>query len=55
MGRKVHPIGYRLGVIKPWSARWFAKDKKFSEYLNQDLEIRKMMAGIFRQSRCIWC
>jgi small subunit ribosomal protein S3 len=45
MGRKVHPIGYRLGVIKPWSARWFAKDKNFSEYLNQDLEIRKMMAG----------
>ncbi|MAT43936.1 MAG: 30S ribosomal protein S3 [Anaerolineaceae bacterium] len=45
MGRKVHPIGYRLGVIKPWSARWFAKDKNFSDYLNQDLEIRKMMAG----------
>lgn len=45
MGRKVHPIGYRLGVIKPWSARWFAKDKNFSEYLNQDLQIRKMMVG----------
>lgn len=45
MGRKVHPIGYRLGVIKPWSARWFAKDKNFSEYLNQDLQIRKMMLG----------
>ncbi len=45
MGRKVHPIGYRLGVIKPWSARWFAKDKVFSDYLVQDLEIRKMMAG----------
>jgi small subunit ribosomal protein S3 len=45
MGRKVHPIGYRLGIIKPWSARWFAKNKHFSEALNQDLEIRKMMAG----------
>jgi len=44
MGRKVHPIGYRLGVIKPWEARWYAKNNAFSTQLNQDLEIRKMMA-----------
>ena len=44
MGRKVHPIGYRLGVIKPWEARWFAKNSDYSKLLNQDLEIRKLMA-----------
>ncbi len=43
MGRKVHPIGYRLGIIKPWDARWFAKGNNYSEYLEQDLEIRKML------------
>lgn len=43
MGRKVHPIGYRLGIIKPWDARWFAKGNNYSEYLDQDLEIRKML------------
>lgn len=45
MGRKVHPIGYRLGVIKPWEARWFAKNSDYSKQLNQDLEIRKLMAN----------
>ncbi len=43
MGRKVHPIGYRLGIIQPWDARWFAKNKAYSEHLNQDLAIRKML------------
>lgn len=43
MGRKVHPIGYRLGIIQPWDARWFAKGTKYGEYLNQDLEIRKLL------------
>jgi small subunit ribosomal protein S3 len=43
MGRKVHPIGYRLGIIQPWDARWFAKSTKYGEYLNQDLEIRKLL------------
>lgn len=43
MGRKVHPIGYRLGVIQPWDARWFAKNKDYSVQLKQDLEIRDML------------
>jgi small subunit ribosomal protein S3 len=43
MGRKVHPIGYRLGIIQPWDARWFAKNSDYGEHLNQDLSIRKML------------
>lgn len=43
MGRKVHPIGYRLGIIKPWEARWFAKSNDYSDQLKQDLEIRKLL------------
>lgn len=42
MGQKVHPIGFRLGVIKQWESRWFPP--KMSEYcglLHEDLMIRK--------------
>ncbi|PKO11688.1 MAG: 30S ribosomal protein S3 [Chloroflexi bacterium HGW-Chloroflexi-10] len=44
MGRKVHPIGYRLGIVKPWDARWFAKSNDYSVQLKQDNDIRKMMS-----------
>lgn len=43
MGRKVHPIGYRLGIIKTWEARWFSKNSEYSKQLKQDNEIRDML------------
>jgi hypothetical protein len=33
MGRKVHPIGFRLGIIQPWEARWFAENNEYGEQL----------------------
>ena len=39
MGQKVHPIGLRLGIIKTWESRWFAK-KEYPQYLHEDLAIR---------------
>lgn len=44
MGRKVHPIGFRLGIIKDWSAKWHASDKGFAECLTEDLKLRKAIA-----------
>ena len=44
MGRKVHPIGFRLGVIKDWEARWFAPKGKYAEQLQQDFTIRRIIA-----------
>ena len=41
MGRKVHPIGFRLKVNKPWLARWFAEGKDYQDNLHQDLAIRE--------------
>ena len=29
MGQKVHPHGMRVGIIKDWDARWFAKKEGF--------------------------
>jgi len=41
MGRKIHPIGFRLGINKPWLARWYADGKDYQDQLHQDLAIRK--------------
>ncbi len=43
MGQKVHPHGFRVGVIKEWDARWFANRKQFAEFLLEDDKIRKML------------
>ena len=43
MGRKVHPIGFRLGINKPWLARWFADGMDYQDQLHQDLAIRDMI------------
>lgn len=42
MGQKVHPIGFRLGVTKTWSAQWYA-DKGYTKLLQEDLRIRKLV------------
>ncbi|WP_290776024.1 30S ribosomal protein S3 [Anaerofustis sp.] len=41
MGQKVNPHGLRVGVIKDWSSRWYAKDKDFGDLLVEDYNIRK--------------
>jgi small subunit ribosomal protein S3 len=43
MGRKVHPIGFRLGVHAPWEGRWFAEGAEYTEQLHQDFAIRKVV------------
>lgn len=43
MGRKVHPIGFRLGIIKDWEARWYAPKGKYAQQLQQDFAIRKLV------------
>lgn len=39
MGQKVHPVGFRTGVIRNWSSVWFA-DKNYAELLHEDLKLR---------------
>jgi small subunit ribosomal protein S3 len=42
MGQKVHPIGFRVGVIRDWNSRWYA-EKNFQRFLHEDLEIRRYL------------
>ncbi|HEY8686608.1 MAG TPA: 30S ribosomal protein S3 [Chloroflexota bacterium] len=44
MGQKVNPNGFRLGVIRPWHARWYA-DKGYKQLVHEDLQIRQAIAG----------
>lgn len=43
MGQKVHPTGFRLGIIKDWSSKWYASSKDFADYLNTDLKVRQFI------------
>lgn len=47
MGHKVNPIGFRLGINKPWKSRWFSSNE-YIDRLKEDLEIRE---GIKKQLR----
>jgi small subunit ribosomal protein S3 len=41
LGQKVHPYSFRLGYIRDWNSRWFAKNKDFGRLLVEDAKIRK--------------
>lgn len=43
MGQKIHPNGFRVGVIKGWDSRWFARDDAFGDLLAEDYRIRKFL------------
>lgn len=43
MGRKVHPYGFRLKVIRDWKSRWFAEGRDYADLLQEDREIRNMI------------
>ncbi len=43
MGRKVHPLGFRLKVIRDWDARWYAEGRQYADLLHEDLAIRKLV------------
>lgn len=45
MGRKVHPYGFRLGVIRDWKARWYAEGGDYANLLHEDLRIRRLIQG----------
>ena len=45
MGRKVHPYGFRLKVIRDWKARWYAEGEEYADLLGEDLKIRELIRG----------
>lgn len=43
MGRKVHPIGFRLKINKTWEGRWYAEGSEYVDQLHQDFQIRQVV------------
>jgi small subunit ribosomal protein S3 len=43
MGRKVHPVGFRLKVNKTWEGRWYAEGKDYVDQLHQDFKVRELV------------
>src|SRR5512142_2808687 len=41
MGQKVHPTGFRVGIMEDWRSRWYASKHEFSDLLVEDYKIRR--------------
>lgn len=43
MGRKVHPVGFRLKAIRDWNTRWYAEGTQYVDQLHEDFDIRELI------------
>ncbi len=50
MGQKVHPFLQRIGIIRTWHSRWFAKPKDYAKFIKEDYNIRKFIKTKFKQA-----
>ena len=50
MGHKVHPFLYRIGILRTWNSRWFAKSKNYSSFIAEDYTIRRHIKQRFKQA-----
>src|SRR5215813_10828430 len=42
MGQKTHPVGFRLGIIKSWTSKWY-EEKNYAKWLHEDLKLKKFI------------
>jgi small subunit ribosomal protein S3 len=43
MGQKVNPVGMRVGVNRDWNSRWYANEKEYHVFLNEDIKVREYL------------
>jgi small subunit ribosomal protein S3 len=43
MGRKINPVGFRMGFTAAWQSRWFADAKKYRQFIAEDIKIRDLL------------
>jgi len=43
MGQKVHPVGFRLGIVKDWNSIWYAEGRDYADNLNSDIAVREFI------------
>jgi small subunit ribosomal protein S3 len=42
MGQKTHPIGFRIGVVRTWSSKWF-ENARYRQWLHEDIQLRRFL------------
>jgi small subunit ribosomal protein S3 len=47
MGQKVHPIGLRLGIIRDWDSRWYARKATYRDWVLDDARVRRLLRDRF--------
>ena len=47
MGQKVNPVGMRVGIIRDWQSRWYAKDSEYGSTLMEDVRIREFIENYY--------
>jgi len=50
VGHKVHPFSFRLGSLYDWKSRWFSDDKKYRDFLLEDIELRRFLKDRLRSA-----
>ncbi len=50
MGRKVNPIGFRLGIIRDWDSKWYAEGEDFRQNISQDEAIRDLIRDTLQRA-----
>ena len=50
MGQKVSPVGLRMGINKTWESKWYAGNKDFAKFLNNDVKIRKYISTKLKEA-----
>ncbi len=50
MGQKTHPFGFRLGVNKQWSSRWYSEGDDYIRLMHEDLEIKKIIRERYKHA-----
>ncbi|PJE76631.1 30S ribosomal protein S3 [Candidatus Uhrbacteria bacterium CG10_big_fil_rev_8_21_14_0_10_48_16] len=50
MAQKVHPVIFRIGVIRGWDGVWFANKKNFKTFLKEDVEMREFLKKILKDA-----
>ncbi len=49
MGHKVHPVGFRIGIIRDWQAKWYT-NKHYVEFLQEDLKLRQAIQSKYAEA-----
>ena len=50
MGQKVHPIGFRVGITRPWDSMWYQEKQTYAKSLHEDIQIRKYLKSNYKEA-----